>query len=217
MGYFFLLLLLVLGYFALFAIVMSRARNKRAIYFIGFSVLVAYASAMGMIFLMNRFLGELGLVIYGVAIIYSLIFWSWKLYRTVQLRPRINFGALLTFVAYILAVLYITSFVREEGSHTFVQMEVFNFLQEDAHEDINHILLNIAMFVPVGVLYPYITEGIRRKTLSSISFGVLFTVLIETGQLILQTGTCDVDDIITNTAGAAIGALVVNLWSRKVK
>lgn len=209
MDSFFIILLVVLGYFFVLSMVMARLDSGRAISAVAVIVLLIYGCMIGMAAAIGQYLGEAGLLIYAVSIIYSCLFWSWKIYRSVKEKPKIQLGALLTMLAYLMAVLYITIFMREGGTNFTVQMEVLNWMQEEGIETFEHILLNVAMFVPIGALFPFVTEGSRGKLVSGTSFGILFSVLIETGQLILHSGTCDIDDIISNSLGAFIGALMV--------
>ncbi|MDO4305301.1 MAG: VanZ family protein [Eubacteriales bacterium] len=213
MDFFFSMLLIILGYFTLLSIVMIRSENKRVISNLAGCVLLIYGCIVGMFIAVGRYLGEAGLILYAVAIIYSCLFSVWKIYMIIREKPQFQIGVLLTFIAYIFAVLYITTFMREGGSNSAVQMELLNWMQDDGLENFNHFLLNIALFIPLGLLFPLITSGCyKKKFLSAVSFGLLFTVVIETGQLIMHSGTCDIDDILSNTIGTALGALAVEIW-----
>lgn len=215
MDFILIMLLIVFGYFVLFSVVMSHAENKRAMSTLAVCVLLIYGCIVGMLLAAGHYLGEAGLVIYAVAIIYSCLFWLWKLFLILRKKPKFQIGVLLTFIAYIFAVLYITTFMREGGTNSTVQMELLNWMRDDGIENYNHVLLNIAMFVPLGILFPLITDGSEKKFLSAASFGLLFTVSIETGQLLLHSGTCDIDDILSNTLGTVLGALVTEIWRNR--
>lgn len=85
------------------------------------------------------------------------------------------------------------------------------------------LFFNIAMFIPLGVLTAgYLRWGVRASALAG--FGL--SLFIELSQLSGNWGmapcpyrTFDVDDLINNTAGAVIGALLVLLvrWMRRGK
>jgi len=67
-----------------------------------------------------------------------------------------------------------------------------------------NVLLNIALFVPLGFLLPLLAKQFRKWYLSlGAGFGV--SLLIELTQLITGSGMCDVDDLFTNTLGAMLG------------
>lgn len=214
MGSFFIMLVIVAGYFVFVSIAMSRADNKRELSRIAFIALLIYACVVGMIIAIGQYLGEMGLLLYTVALLYSIFFLVWKIYCLLKEKPRIQIGVLVIFISYLLAVLYITTFMRESGSNDQIQMEVMNWLKEGSVESFDHIVLNIAMFVPIGVIFPYITDRYYRKMISSISFGILFSTAIETGQLVFRYGTCDIDDILSNSLGALIGAAIAAVGMR---
>ncbi|MDO4912099.1 MAG: VanZ family protein [Lactobacillus sp.] len=63
---------------------------------------------------------------------------------------------------------------------------------------------NVLCFLPLGILLP-ITFKYYRKFNRIIITGMLFSLIIESLQFVLMTGVSDIDDIIFNTIGAAIG------------
>lgn len=71
-----------------------------------------------------------------------------------------------------------------------------------------NLIGNIAMFIPVGVVWP-----ICFKKLDTVGKTVLagfgLTLFIELSQLLLYERNSDVDDLLLNTLGAFIGALIV--------
>lgn len=70
-----------------------------------------------------------------------------------------------------------------------------------------NILGNIILFIPIGLIWPWCFKKIDTigKTILA-GFG--FTLSIEIFQLFFYERCSDVDDLILNTAGAAIGALI---------
>lgn len=75
--------------------------------------------------------------------------------------------------------------------------------------------LNILMFVPIGFLLPLLWEkcGDWKHVLG---FGAFLTVFIEVAQ-VFTFRTTDIDDLLTNLCGAALGFLLVSLMSKKFK
>lgn len=66
---------------------------------------------------------------------------------------------------------------------------------------------NVAGFLPFGFMLPVITGKMRSGFLITLAgFGLSLTV--EVIQLITKVGCFDVDDLILNTAGAALGYLL---------
>lgn len=61
------------------------------------------------------------------------------------------------------------------------------------------------MFVPIGFLLP-IASGKKLKYV--LLFCMMFSAMIEFGQLVFQRGWCEIDDIFNNTVGACIGFFI---------
>lgn len=104
-------------------------------------------------------------------------------------------------------VLAVTVLNRKTGTSAKIELYPFWSYQQAAHRD--QILLNILMFIPVGLL------GASWKTVGTAAF---FSVMIEVSQLISYRGIFEFDDIIHNTLGTVIGVgliiLLRNLWKR---
>ena len=65
------------------------------------------------------------------------------------------------------------------------------------------ILLNVAMFVPIGYLL-----GLAKKRMTFViilKIGCILSLTIEIIQLVSRRGVFNIDDIIHNTLGCAIG------------
>ena len=84
-----------------------------------------------------------------------------------------------------------------------------------------NIILNIMMFVPFGVLLPFVSKKFQAFWKTYLA-GFLFTVLIEITQLLFHLGICELDDLMNNTVGAMIGygfyrlfVLVVKKWRKQ--
>ncbi len=208
MYFFGLILIIVVGYFLFVSIAMSRADDKKAFSKIALVMLMVYGCVVAMLAAIGQYLGEIGLLLYVVALLYSIFFLLWKIYGLSKVRPQIQMGVVVILISYMLAVLYVTTFMRESGANNQVQMEVMNWLREDSVESFDHMFLNMAMFVPIGIIYPFITKQNKGQLISSVSFGILLSTAIETGQLFLRSGTCDIDDILSNSLGTLIGAAV---------
>ncbi len=71
-----------------------------------------------------------------------------------------------------------------------------------------NVLLNIALFIPMGVLLPMLGKKFRKWYLT-IPVGFTVSLGIELFQLITCKGICDIDDLFANTLGAAIGYFLI--------
>ena len=80
-------------------------------------------------------------------------------------------------------------------------LEPFWSYKEAAVNDFTsfEVQANILLFIPIGFLLP---TFVKRKPLL---WGVGISVFIEIIQLITLRGTCETDDVISNTIGMLIG------------
>ncbi len=112
------------------------------------------------------------------------------------------------FMCYILMVLYATLFSRGSMGYCSVNLDLFSSYLEAWNNFTLRgwqlLILNIVMFVPFGMLLPLVNKKFK-SVIWSASAGALFTLLIETVQLIFNLGVFEVDDIVNNFAGAMIG------------
>lgn len=72
-----------------------------------------------------------------------------------------------------------------------------------------NLLGNLVLFVPMGVLLPLLFRPMRRL-LPFLGVMLALLLVVEALQLALRCGSCDVDDVILNLAGA----LAARLWLR---
>lgn len=70
-----------------------------------------------------------------------------------------------------------------------------------------NIIGNITMFIPVGIVWPICFKKLDTAG-KTILAGAGFSLFIEITQLLLYERCSDIDDLILNTTGVAIGALI---------
>ena len=117
----------------------------------------------------------------------------------------------LIFACYLLAVIFATN-MRASGVYRQVNLHLFRAWRE-AWNDFSaknwaNVLLNIAMFGPMGFLLPLLGRMFRRWYVT-LPLGFCVSAAIELVQLAFIRGVCDVDDLFCNTLGCAIGYFVV--------
>lgn len=76
-------------------------------------------------------------------------------------------------------------------------------------------LLNILLFIPLGFLLPYMNTKMNSAKYA-VMIGMLFSLIIELSQLLNNRST-DIDDLMLNTFGAAIGYGVFKVAIRVCK
>jgi glycopeptide antibiotics resistance protein len=72
---------------------------------------------------------------------------------------------------------------------------------------------NVLLFVPFGFALPLVWERARRAGVT-IAAGALVSLAVELTQLFVPTHTTDIDDLLLNTLGAALGFAVVSVVIR---
>jgi glycopeptide antibiotics resistance protein len=74
---------------------------------------------------------------------------------------------------------------------------------------------NIAWFIPMGYLMPFLTN--RPKTwVRAAAVGFLLSLFIELGQYAFGTGISELDDLLLNTLGAVLGYLIYRCRKRRI-
>ena len=125
------------------------------------------------------------------------------------------------FILYVLALIYFLFFSEEYGRSAmeerdyrynlipFVEIRRFWVYRKQLGflAVFTNLFGNVAGFLPFGFMLPVITGKMRSGFLITLAgFGLSLTV--EVIQLITKVGCFDVDDLILNTAGAALGYLL---------
>ncbi len=117
----------------------------------------------------------------------------------------------LLLAGYGLILLYATLF-RTSGGFREVNLHLFRAWREAwnnfSAKTWGNLLLNVALFVPLGVLLPLVGKPFRKWWLT-VPAGFVLSLVIELVQLGLGRGICDVDDLFANTLGAAVGYFAV--------
>ena len=151
---------------------------------------------------------------------------------TLCLKKRILcFQAVAGFLLllYLITVLGSTVFARMPGERKY-QLEVFWSWKEIFHsvaqngsilqsQLLQENILNMLMLFPAGFLLPLVFAR-KMKLYQGLLFGMVFSSGIELLQLFLCRGLFEFDDIIHNSLGCMIGALVGNViwwWKRRIR
>lgn len=137
-----------------------------------------------------------------------------------ETKTWIRRGGALLFLLYLLALAYFLFFsetygrvVIGEGEYhynliPFQEIRRFWIYREQVGTFawVSNLLGNVIGFLPFGFILPVIFRNFR--SFWSIMFGgFLFSLLVETIQLVTKVGCFDVDDLILNTLGAILGYL----------
>lgn len=136
-------------------------------------------------------------------------FWKW-----------INRGG---FIIEIILILYATILTRQNTSREVVLIPFYSFYEAiEQQEYYRSMLMNVFLFFPLGLAMPFaLPNAWKRKAFVSFGFAAGFSAMIECIQYFFCLGRCEVDDILTNSLGAAIGTvaycMVMWLWRKKIR
>ena len=117
---------------------------------------------------------------------------------------RFVFESLL--VEYYFLVLCSTVICRASSGERHIEiMPFWNYSniwnRVDYPADLIEVLLNVALFVPIGLLL----GGIGFKTKKILLSGIFLSGIIEVSQFAFCKGLCETDDVMHNTLGCVIG------------
>lgn len=134
--------------------------------------------------------------------------------RYLQNMSRLLFGLYILLLIYFMffAEQWGRSLLESEYRYNLVPFrEIRRYLQYYRQIGAARVFLNLAGnvlgFVPFGALLPTLKNP-RISGLRTVFLGFELSLLIEISQLVLRAGSFDVDDLMLNTLGCAIGFLI---------
>ena len=97
-------------------------------------------------------------------------------------------------------------FSRESGSRKQISLILFETWGHSVQAHA-YFIENIFMFIPFGILAPVLFKRMKKMYWCVLA-GFLMSCTIEISQLLTQRGYMQIDDVLTNTAGAMAGWLI---------
>lgn len=214
-------ILLVCGYLALTQAVNAMSRtsyySSRNTILIDVVVAIMYIVVCGIVGLIYLYSGYNMMIIYSVlgfgVFITLILFIRFCVINRYSMK-KVN---VLLFIVYFAVVLYLTIFMRIGSVDTSVLTvpfdDLMNAIQYRDPAMVQHMVLNVLMFVPFGYLIPAMNPERLRKCSFAFLGGIVCSTVIEGTQMIFSLGQSDIDDIIANSIGAVIGYLAVRfVW-----
>ena len=152
-----------------------------------------------------------------------------------QIRQLLLFAV---FFVYIMVFAYLVFFSRSASEEYLVHIDPFTDLQNAINtdyglfdflvaifkegvqkafshirvvkfEDITQVYMNIMLYVPMGYLLPYVFEFFRNGSwVRPVLACFIISFITENLQLIFRRGFYDMDDLLANTLGGFIGAML---------
>jgi len=131
----------------------------------------------------------------------------------------------LCFTAYLGFLLYLVFFAEQFGRADSDRIYRYNLVPfREIGRYIRHFRAlgiysvinlagNVAVFVPFGMWLPILASP-ARKGYHLVFYTFLFSLMIESVQLLFRVGSFDVDDIFLNTLGGLIGFILYRFLNR---
>lgn len=149
-------------------------------------------------------------VILSVLIFLALCVVTVLLYKCHKI-DKLQRNAAIILSLYVVILLYFTVIGRysheEYENRIYFYYSYRRLIEHYDSQSMKQILMNIAMLVPVGFMLPMASNR-KGRYLNAIGVSSLLIIVIEFLQMLTKTGSCEVDDIINNFIGAALGMLI---------
>lgn len=145
--------------------------------------------------------------------------WGYMGYREGRsLRWRLlNF---VLFAGTAAAIFYMTVYTRGESTSEAILIPFQSFREAKIQPELyRSMLMNVFLFVPIGMSLPFVLGKGKLPGFLTVVGALAFSAGIEYLQYRYGLGWCEVDDIIMNTLGAAVGCLshwLFRNWERRV-
>jgi glycopeptide antibiotics resistance protein len=144
-----------------------------------------------------------------------------KSLRKIKLK---NF-LLLCFFIYLLLVIYVTLFAWNYGASLgpvgpggrnynlipFRSIYRIAVYSPSIIDPIKILIGNIILFIPFGFLAPIALKKLRKSVFTTTLLGMFLSILIESSQFLFTYRVSNIDDVILNTLGAFIGAVLIKI------
>lgn len=157
----------------------------------------------------------LGYLPYGLAVgipVAAAAVWLANVRRRKKQKPPVKWIPVTAFCVYMAVLIVITFLSRESGSRSDVlDLELFSTWGINDRNNA-FVIENVLLFIPYGLFYCWNFPR-RLKVLRCTFLGAVLSLGIETMQLVTGRGYFQIDDIVTNTLGAFIGALLYAVLS----
>lgn len=130
-------------------------------------------------------------------------------------------GTVMAVIA-VTAILYVTVLTRSESGAGADFIPFSSFARAKIQPEMyRSMLMNVFLFVPLGLSLPFIFGGgTGKRILMTILVGLVLSVTVEAIQYFAHLGLAETDDVICNTLGTAIGScayLLALLWRKLFK
>lgn len=122
-------------------------------------------------------------------------------------RRRISLIPVFLWAAYLEQLLWLVLLNRPPGSRRSLDLRLFDTVSRSARGN-SYVVENVFLFLPFGLLFPLLFQSRKRRKYRfpvCLLSAFLCSAGIETVQYLTFRGYSQLDDVVTNVAGAALG------------
>ena len=131
------------------------------------------------------------------------------------IRTGLKWSSILLLIEYILLIFCSTVIFRTTGETR--QYDFHPFWSYNRPDLLPENIMNVVVFVPVGVLLGFMFQGSRFKMTwwKALLIGCSISITIEALQFFFMKGFSELDDVMHNTLGCILGYMPAWCWGRK--
>ena len=142
-------------------------------------------------------------------------FIAWKGWKT-----GIRLTSVLLLVEYVFLIFSSTVIFRSVSAtrqYDFHPFWSYKAIQEGRVDLLQENIMNVVVFIPVGVLLGFMFQGSRFKMTwwKALLIGCSISITIEALQFCFMKGFSELDDVMHNTLGCILGYMSAWCWGRK--
>ena len=147
-----------------------------------------------------------------VAFLVAVIAWLFHKNGRIKLITFISLPALAFYLSFVSTVTILSRIPSSSIQYNIKLFWTYTAILEGNNKLITEILWNVVLFIPIGLLLMIILTH-KHKIIISVVGGFILSFAIELIQLVFHRGLFEFDDMVHNTLGAAIGAIIYILVS----
>lgn len=152
-----------------------------------------------------------GLLAAGVLFLFFFVRNTSRMKQGKETQPLM---ASVCFCTYLLIIFCLTLLSRENGSTSKIDLEIGSTLRINTRNSA-YVVENILLFIPYGFCLAW-RFGSKKRWLFNLVIGLGTTLAVEYIQLLTGRGVFQLDDILANTLGCAVGLMIFSLYARIV-
>lgn len=159
--------------------------------------------------LLHTYISDIPMLLVGVFLM--LVLWFIAM---VFFAPKMRVVSAVVYVVTVIVILYATVMSRGSSVYEYYLMPFSLFERAVGDREVfRSALMNILLFLPLGLTLPYaLGGGSKKSVVATLVVSFLLSVGCEVAQYVFSLGVAETDDVICNTIGTALGCCTCLLF-----